>query len=211
MARNLICFDGRSQATKNWTIVPLRLWLLLLMVVAKDLNRISGPENSHKMIQVKHNFQLKGEKTIITIDGNGWLVKQNLLLPLFKADIGCYRCCCCCCCCWQCCWQCCCCDQLQKTMFSKSKSASKLLENNPILQYYEVGRLFGNGGPEGVWKIYEGVSKADGRVSSIALSGPWFSRNMPIYYDIHHCQVYSLNIKRFFLVRWLQFSEELEV
>ena len=50
-------------------------------------------------------------------------------------------------------------------MFSKSKTASKLLENNPILQYYEVGRLYGNGGPEGVWKIYEAVSKADGRVS----------------------------------------------
>jgi len=49
-------------------------------------------------------------------------------------------------------------------MFSKSKNASKLLENNSILQYYEVGRLFGNGGPEGVWKIYEGVSKSDGKV-----------------------------------------------
>jgi hypothetical protein len=55
-------------------------------------------------------------------------------------------------------------------MFSKSKTASKLLENNPILQYYEVGRLFGNGGPEGVWKIYEGVSKSDGRVSLYTLA-----------------------------------------
>ena len=54
-------------------------------------------------------------------------------------------------------------------MFSKSKTASKLLENNPILQYYEVGRLFGNGGPEGVWKIYEGVSKTDGRVRKLFL------------------------------------------
>ena len=50
-------------------------------------------------------------------------------------------------------------------MFSKGKTASKVLENNVILQQYDVGRLFGSGGPEGVWKIYEGVSKTDGRVS----------------------------------------------
>ncbi len=50
-------------------------------------------------------------------------------------------------------------------MFSKGKSGSRLLENNGILQHYEVGRLYGSGGPEGVWKIYEGFSKTDGRVS----------------------------------------------
>ena len=49
-------------------------------------------------------------------------------------------------------------------MFSK-KSGYKLLESNPILSHYEVGRLFASGGPEGVWKIYEGVSKVDGKVS----------------------------------------------
>ena len=25
LPRNLICFDGRSQATKNWTITPLKV------------------------------------------------------------------------------------------------------------------------------------------------------------------------------------------
>ena len=49
-------------------------------------------------------------------------------------------------------------------MFSKGKSALKLLENNPILSHFDVGRLYASGGPESVWKIYEGVAKADGKV-----------------------------------------------
>ena len=53
-------------------------------------------------------------------------------------------------------------------MFSKGKSALKLLENNPILSQYEVGRLYASGGPEGVWKIYEGVSKTDAKVNILA-------------------------------------------
>ena len=51
-------------------------------------------------------------------------------------------------------------------MFSKGKSGYRLLESNPILSHYEVGRLYASGGPEGVWKIYEGVSKVDGKVGS---------------------------------------------
>ena len=49
-------------------------------------------------------------------------------------------------------------------MFSKGKSALKLLENNAILSHFDVGRLYASGGPESVWKIYEGVGKADGKV-----------------------------------------------
>ena len=52
-------------------------------------------------------------------------------------------------------------------MFSKGKSALKLLENNPILSHFDVGRLYASGGPESVWKIYEGVAKADGKVRPI--------------------------------------------
>ena len=52
-------------------------------------------------------------------------------------------------------------------MFGKGKTASKVLEHNGILNQYDVGRLFGSGGPEGVWKIYEGMNKTDGRVSFI--------------------------------------------
>ena len=52
-------------------------------------------------------------------------------------------------------------------MFSKGKSGYRLLESNPILSHYEVGRLYASGGPEGVWKIYEGVSKVDGKVGHI--------------------------------------------
>ena len=51
-------------------------------------------------------------------------------------------------------------------MFSKGKSGAKLLENNAILHHFHVGRLFATGGPEGVWKIYEGYYKTDGKVSS---------------------------------------------
>ena len=50
-------------------------------------------------------------------------------------------------------------------MFGKGKTATKVLEHNSILNQYDVGRLFGSGGPEGVWKIYEGMNKTDGRVS----------------------------------------------
>ena len=49
-------------------------------------------------------------------------------------------------------------------MFSKGKTATKVLENNFITHQFEVGKLFGSGGPESVWKIYEGVSKIDGKV-----------------------------------------------
>ena len=49
-------------------------------------------------------------------------------------------------------------------MFSKGKSGVRLLENNAILQHYEVGRVFASGGPEGIWKIHEAISKHDGKV-----------------------------------------------
>lgn len=49
-------------------------------------------------------------------------------------------------------------------MFSKGKSGSRLLENNPILQHFEVNRCYASGGPEGIWKIYEARSKLDGKV-----------------------------------------------
>ena len=52
-------------------------------------------------------------------------------------------------------------------MFSKGKSGAKLLENNLILHHFDVGRLYASGGPEGVWKIYEGFSKNDGKVSTV--------------------------------------------
>ena len=55
-------------------------------------------------------------------------------------------------------------------MFSKSKSGSRILENNPILNHYEVGRPYGSGGPEGIWKIYEGYSKTDKRVRLFYIS-----------------------------------------
>lgn len=52
-------------------------------------------------------------------------------------------------------------------MFSKGKSGSRLLENNPILQHFEVNRCYASGGPEGIWKIYEARSKLDGKEASV--------------------------------------------
>ena len=57
-------------------------------------------------------------------------------------------------------------NNIKETMFSKGKSAHRLLETNPILAHFDIGRLFASGGPEGVWKIYEGVGKTDGKVHS---------------------------------------------
>ena len=69
---------------------------------------------------------------------------------------------------------------VEKTMFSKGKSGAKLLENNLILHHFDVGRLYASGGPEGVWKIYEGFSKNDGKVSYLESK----SKNMLTEMDI---------------------------
>ncbi|TRY61045.1 hypothetical protein TCAL_08271, partial [Tigriopus californicus] len=47
------------------------------------------------------------------------------------------------------------------------KSGSRLLENNPILQHFEVNRCYASGGPEGIWKIYEARRKLDGKEASV--------------------------------------------
>nr|XP_040582110.1 SCY1-like protein 2 [Lepeophtheirus salmonis] len=52
-------------------------------------------------------------------------------------------------------------------MFGKSRSGARQLENNPILQFYDVGRIVASGGPELIWKIHEAVSKVDGREASV--------------------------------------------
>lgn len=38
-------------------------------------------------------------------------------------------------------------------------------EGNPILNQYEMGKQVATGGPEGVWKVYEGHRKSDAKVS----------------------------------------------
>jgi SCY1-like protein 2 len=53
-------------------------------------------------------------------------------------------------------------------MFAKFKhgaGAQNVLDNNPILQFFEVGKLMASAGPEMVWKIYDGYRKTDGKVS----------------------------------------------
>lgn len=56
------------------------------------------------------------------------------------------------------------------TMFAKFKSANQAnispFENNPITQFFEVGKLTACAGPELVWKIHESFRKSDGKVSS---------------------------------------------
>ncbi|XP_053664661.1 SCY1-like protein 2 [Anopheles marshallii] len=59
------------------------------------------------------------------------------------------------------------------TMFSKFKSATtsappqNSYDNNPITQYFEVGKLVACAGPELIWKIHEGYRKTDGKECSI--------------------------------------------
>ncbi|XP_055536696.1 SCY1-like protein 2 isoform X6 [Wyeomyia smithii] len=59
------------------------------------------------------------------------------------------------------------------TMFSKFKSSSTSApppnpyDNNPITQYFEIGKQVACAGPELVWKIHEGYRKTDGKECSI--------------------------------------------
>lgn len=58
-------------------------------------------------------------------------------------------------------------------MFSKFKSSSTSApppnpyDNNPITQYFEIGKQIACAGPELVWKIHEGYRKTDGKVSGM--------------------------------------------
>lgn len=55
-------------------------------------------------------------------------------------------------------------------MFAKFKSANQTnispIDNNPITQFFEVGKLTACAGPELVWKIHESFRKSDGKVNS---------------------------------------------
>ncbi|KAL1518045.1 hypothetical protein ABEB36_001731 [Hypothenemus hampei] len=59
-------------------------------------------------------------------------------------------------------------------MFSKLRSGGGAdrelkapLDNNPIVNHYEVGKLVANAGPEFIWKIYEAYRKSDGKECSV--------------------------------------------
>lgn len=60
-------------------------------------------------------------------------------------------------------------DMPAATMFSKFKSgtSSHIIENNPITQFFEIGKQTSCGGPEFVWHIHDAIRKVDGRVSII--------------------------------------------
>ena len=55
------------------------------------------------------------------------------------------------------------------TMFSKFKSGNTApqnpIDNNPITQYFEIGKQSACAGPELAWKIHDGYRKTDGKVS----------------------------------------------
>ncbi|XP_050090094.1 SCY1-like protein 2 isoform X6 [Anopheles aquasalis] len=59
------------------------------------------------------------------------------------------------------------------TMFSKFKSSAtsappqNSYDNNPITQYFEIGKQIACAGPELIWKIHEGFRKTDGKECSI--------------------------------------------
>ena len=60
--------------------------------------------------------------------------------------------------------------ELSNKMFAKFKSANQTnispIDNNPITQFFEVGKLTACAGPELVWKIHESFRKSDGKVNS---------------------------------------------
>lgn len=54
-------------------------------------------------------------------------------------------------------------------MFSKFKSGGSVhaqspLDNNPICQFFEIGKQTASAGPELVWKIHDAYRKSDGKV-----------------------------------------------
>lgn len=53
-------------------------------------------------------------------------------------------------------------------MFAKLRSSSVTpvspLENNPIGQFFEIGKQVACAGPELVWKIHDAYRKSDGKV-----------------------------------------------
>ncbi|KPJ09256.1 hypothetical protein RR48_15397 [Papilio machaon] len=47
------------------------------------------------------------------------------------------------------------------------------LENNPILQYFEVGNECCNAGPGLVWRVHDAYRKSDGKSDAVTRSRPW--------------------------------------
>lgn len=54
------------------------------------------------------------------------------------------------------------------TMFSKFKTGTatpqNIIDTNPIIQFFEIGKQVACAGPELVWKIYDAYKKSDGKV-----------------------------------------------
>jgi len=53
-------------------------------------------------------------------------------------------------------------------MFSKFKhggTQQNALDNNPIVQYFEIGKQTASAGPELVWRIHDAYRKSDGKVN----------------------------------------------
>jgi SCY1-like protein 2 len=56
-------------------------------------------------------------------------------------------------------------------MFSKFKhgaTGQNALDNNPIVQFFEIGKQTASAGPELVWRIHDAYRKSDGKVRFIA-------------------------------------------
>ncbi|XP_033608206.1 SCY1-like protein 2 isoform X4 [Cryptotermes secundus] len=57
-------------------------------------------------------------------------------------------------------------------MFSKFKhgpTGQNVLDNNPIVQYFEIGKQTASAGPELVWRIHDAYRKSDGKEVSVFL------------------------------------------
>ena len=95
------------------------------------------------------------------------------------------------------------------TMFSKFKSATTSAppqnpyDNNPITQYFEIGKQVACAGPELIWKIHEGYRKTDGKVSVClcVCTRRWNVLHFQSYY--HFCSSFLT------LWCWNQFTERI--
>ncbi|GAB6033329.1 hypothetical protein CHUAL_013097 [Chamberlinius hualienensis] len=52
-------------------------------------------------------------------------------------------------------------------MFKFKQVPQHVLDNNPIMQQFEIGRQVGSAGPELIWKIYEAIRRTDKKESSV--------------------------------------------
>lgn len=74
-------------------------------------------------------------------------------------------------------------------MFSNFKSRvgvggsapHNILDHNPIVQFFDIGKQTASAGPEQIWRIHDAYRKSDGKVTDACLSFAWIRKIKVIY------------------------------